>query len=175
MRAWVFESLIHSNFCSSRSFLLGTHVGSLKILVHGTSSWFQLLISISLSLTYFVGILSPPEISLFAWVGSTSRRLIHSCPDSILWNLIFCDILTTSVIQLVHFVRSSYRIILRSLQKLRLWRSDNQLVDWICTPLIYNHSRLINCVLSYSSTIETTSSTVAIFSPIFALNSFDTQ
>jgi len=176
VRAWIFKSLIHSNFCSSRSFLLRTHVGSLEILVHGTSSWFQLLISISFSLAYFVRSIFPlPKISLFAWVGSTRWRFIHSCPDGILRNLIFCDILTASVIQLVHFIWSSYRIILRSLQKLRLWRSDGQLVDWIRTPLIYNHSRLINSVLSYGSTVETTTSTVAIFLSSVTLNSFDTQ
>ena len=175
VRTWVFESLVHSNLGRPWSFLLGAHVGSLKVLVHRASSGFELLISISLILIDFTSIFSPAKVSLFAWVGSTSWRFIHSCPDSILWNLIVSDILATNVIQLIDFVWPTYRIVGRSLQKLRFWWNNCQIIDWTCVPLIDMHIRSIDSVLSYCSTVETTTSTVAIFSLLVALHSFDTQ
>jgi len=139
--ARIFESLIHSNFSGSWSLLLSSHICYLKVAVHRATSWFELLETISLLLRYFhIHMLFLAKI-LFTGISCACRRFIHSCPQTFMRNLIFCgrgrDVLTTSIVQLlVHLVRTTNWVAIRSLPKLWLWRNYSKLIDRIWISLV---------------------------------------
>lgn len=178
LRSWIFESLIHSNFSSSWSLFLTTHVHSLEVTVHRSSTWLKLLESITLLLWNLdIHVLFLSKVALFTRISSTCWRFIHSCSKSLLRHMIICrscNVLTTHLISMIDFVRATNWVVIWSIHKLRFRGSYTKVVDRVWIFLVYIHNLLIYRILSNGSTIETT--TVAIFlSLFFCLNSLNAQ
>lgn len=101
---WGFKSLIQSYLCWFRSFLSLVLKVILEVTVHGSSTGFQLLVCLSMTLLILQMLLFTKH-ALFAWICCARWTFVPEGPNHVIWSLVRLLIHLVSLIWNSHLHR----------------------------------------------------------------------